>query len=284
MKYKFNDTEESHLQYWDQLVEASLKHPMLKPLVLRLVHTKVLDFPLSKLARILQYRPDHNDIASIASIVIDEYSKSEEKPFAVLQALTLLSVTDEIFARSSCRSIAAIIKSLEYQIPWLRAFLKKATGFVIVAQQKHLHPERVSLVFELFGALFETQIGWLQSEISNQAAILLGSQKVPIAIVNGLKPAVRYESSELHQWEGEHVRLMDLAAILLSVIEDPGPRLPCAVLKCVGPARKVAAIGCLSLPNLPTINSVISQRNKGKRAPAKPVVKSTRFPHLSVRH
>jgi hypothetical protein len=283
MRYKFND--EAHLFYWSLLADSALKHPMIRPMFLRLMQTTLRgDLPVSKLDRILQNRPDHNDVWAVANLVAEDYSKAAEKPFAFVQALIVMAVTDEILARTSCRALALVIKSFDCQIAWLRAFLKKLPGFVIASQQRHLQREKVGLVFEFLTHLYETQIGWLQSEISAQAAILLASQTVPMVVVNALKPAARSETVDVNKIETDGAKIMELGALLMSVMDESVTKLPCAVLKGVGPQRRVAPVGCASLPNFPPIRNVMSQRNRGKAPPAKPAVKATRFPHLSVRH
>jgi hypothetical protein len=284
VRYKFHDAP--YIDYWACLVDSSSKQILLRQMILRLMPANIFcDFPMVRMGRIiLENDPDPASIWAVANAISIAKTPGGEKPLCVIQSLAILSVKDEILARTCCKALSLLVQSSDRPIPWLVSFLKKATGFVIVAQHRRVSPYQVGLVFELFCALFTTQVAWLQSEISMQAAILLGSQKVPMAIVNSLKPAVRYETADLHQWVGDTVRTLDLNTIFLSVKEEPVPRLPCAILRDIVPQRRAGKIGSISLSSFPTTNSVISQRAKAKRSPAKPVVKTTRIAQLSIRH
>jgi hypothetical protein len=283
-KYRFSDS--AYIDYWFSFAEMAVKQIFLRPLVLRLMQTNFFcEFSMTTFGRILfQNHPDHNDIWVISNLISNSKSKTDDRPLSVLQSVALLSVTDEVLARTCCRSLPLLIKAMECEIPWLRSFLKKAAGFVIVAQNRQLCPYQVGLVIELFLALFKMQVDWIQSEISIQAAILLGSQKVPMAIVSVLKPAMRFETAELHQWEGAHGRELDLRTIFLSAREEPVPRLPFVQSNNICSRKRTARIGTISLPSFATINCVITQRAKARRCPAKPVLKNARFAQLSIRH
>ena len=57
------------------------------------------------------------------------------------------------------------------------------------------------MIFDLLKTLSNLSHEWLRNEVSRGAAILLASQKVPLAFVNSLRPSMHCDKSELIKWE-----------------------------------------------------------------------------------
>jgi hypothetical protein len=282
---KFRFGTEQYLDYWSLLIESSANQRALRQIILRFVPLNLFcDYSLAKLGRIiLQNCPDHNDIWGIAHAILTSKSKLSEKPLSVLQMTTVLSVTNEVLARTCSKALPLLIRAIDCQIPWMSSFIKKATGFVIIAQSRHLYSYQVGLVIELFSAMSRLQVEWLQADISTQAAILLGSQKVPMAIVNSLKPAIRYEAGDLTQWESQVDVSFDIDGMLASVKDEGTAKIQCTALRAMGTRKKGPKIGTISLPAISPVKAVISPRNRGKGG-SRLVIKPTRIARLQSWH
>jgi hypothetical protein len=120
------------------------------------------------------------------------------------------------------------------------------------------------------------QIDWLRSEISAAAAILRASQRVSMAVVNSLRPAIRYDPEDLRQWESEAANLICLSTMLLSVKEEaiPKPQKSAARAKIPKMAACSGRVGRHLIQGSPRSDVVIArQRSPG---PMRPIIRPNR--------
>jgi hypothetical protein len=270
---KFRFASEQYAGYWGQFVETSASHPMLKRLVMRVMNLNSLcDYSATKLARvILQHEPNQDEIWSIAAYLSQCQNKPIEKPVSILQSLFVMAVSDQIMARTCCKALPLLIRAIEGVIPWVVAFIRKVTGFVVMAQRRRECETDVGLVFELFTALYRTQIEWVQEEISRGAAILLASQKVTMALVAGFKPAIRYDPFDLHQWEIEAAKgyTICLSSMISTISEEPPPHPARSGVSLATRTQLPPKIVSLSIEFSPR-NGVINRTRNPKRAVVRP--------------
>ena len=136
------------------------------------------------------------------------------------------------------------------------------------------------MIFELFTTLYKMQIDWLQSEISTAAAVLLASQKVSIAVVNSLRPSIRYDPADLRQWDSEAAKMISLSTMLLSVKEDIIPKPQKGAARARIPKMASVSGGAVVrriTPANPRSDFVITR--KRSPGPMRPIIK----PNWSIR-
>jgi hypothetical protein len=189
----------------------------------------------------------------------------------VLQGMVVLAATNEVLARTCCKALSLLINAVDGVVPWLITFIRKAAGFVVIAQTRRECASEVALVFELFAALYRTQTGWIQNEISTAAAVVLASQKVSMATVAALKPALRYDPLDLRQWESEAAKgsAISLSSMLSSVQEEPPIRVVRSGVRPLLRQNPPPRIVCLSIDISPR-NNVLGRQRTLKRALVKP--------------
>jgi hypothetical protein len=270
---KFRFGSEQYLIYWSTFVEICVVHPMLRPMIIRVVCVNAqCGYSVTQLARVmLDHDPDHETVILMAECLAHSTNRQIEKSLLVLQGVVVLAVTNEIMARTCCRALPLLITAVDGVIPWLITFIRKAAGFVVMAQTRRECACEVGLVFELFTALYRTQMEWIQSELSTAAAMLLASQKVSMAIVAGLKPAVRFDLLDLQQWESEAAKgsAVSLSSMLSSVKEEPLVRVVRPAARPVARLQPSPKIVSLSIDISPRNLAIVRTRTL-KRALVKP--------------
>jgi hypothetical protein len=252
-------------------VGTCASNPPLKSMVMRVMHSNVFcDLSFGNIARGLVGKGlDSNDIWLMALSASQAHSRTNEKPFSLLQTITNLAVTNEVMARTCCKALPVLIMLFDGSIPWLATFIRKATGFVVIAQYRRECEKEVALVIELFTALYRLHIDWITSEIASAAALLLASHRVSIAMMIALKPALRYDADVLREWEAIAAQqsTMPLTSMLSSV-EESIPRVPQSRVK-PAPRRPSVKVVSFALDHSPRSAAIIRTRN-AKRALVKP--------------
>ena len=135
------------------------------------------------------------------------------------------------------------------------------------------------MIFKLFTTLYNMQIDWLQSEISTAAGVPLASQKVPIAVVDSLRPSIRYDRADLRQWESDAAKMISLSTMLLSVNEEAIPKpqnghARAAIPKMASPSGRVIGHRMSATPRSDLV--IARKRSPG---PMRPIV----GPNRSIR-
>jgi hypothetical protein len=269
---------EAYHNYWSLFIETSAGHSSLRRLMIRMVLSSSLcEYSRTTLVRVLlENSPDHEVIWAVANFLFPSDGSTLEKPISVLQWLAIGAVTNEIFARTFSKVISVMTRSFGTEVPWLIAFVRQATGFVILAQGRHECSLEVAMIFELFANLTRMGLDWLSEEISSAAAILLASQKVAIAVVNSLKPSARFDQADLRQWESDAARTICLSTMFLSIKEDvkTRPQKPftrCSVVKAAPGITRVVGL----MTNISPRSEAALGRKRGL-GPIRPVVRSFR--------
>jgi hypothetical protein len=254
-------------------IAACGSNNLLKSMVMRVMHSNVFyDLSIGLVARaLLGHGLDDSDIWLMALSASQSRGRANEKPLSLLQMITSLAVTNELMARTCCKALPILIMLFEGAIPWLSTFIRKATGFIIIAQHRRECAREVGLVVELFTVLYRLQIEWITSEIASSVAILLASQRVSIAMMSAFKPALRYDVDVLREWEAVAMQpsTAPLAAMLSSVTEEAMPRVPRTRVRPV-PRQHPVKVVSFGLEHSPRSSAVAARARNAKRALVKP--------------
>lgn len=196
---RFNISTEQLNNYVKLFAESSITNPLLKPFV----GPFVLSLNIETLSIIflsnlyLRNIPDQNDILFIERNLIN----SSENANSIILRLLSLSTTDKIYCATYLHAINSLKSLFASNMPSVSFFIKRAVGFIIIAKSRNSKRRTVSMIFDLLKTLSNLGHEWLKNEVSNGAAILLASQKVPLAFVNSLRPSIQCDKSELVKWE-----------------------------------------------------------------------------------
>lgn len=217
---------ESYTNHWNKFVETSCKVPYLRHLIeCSVAASQYCSCSLAHLSRaIFQNNPDPQDIWQMTNILVSR--RESEKPLSAVQYVLTTAATNEIFSRVCCKAAPIIIRSLDGRLTWVQQFIRKATGFVVISNARNEYRGRAMLVLDLFVALSKSDIDLIRQEVSNAAAVLLASQRVPMAIANALKPSMRLDTAALAQWTSEKATSIDLRTMLTANIDEKSPRPP----------------------------------------------------------
>ena len=263
--------------YCERLVDASMKVAVLRPLVELFAVT--IGYPLAMLyVHVFANSPDHNDIMFVA----DHFVRAQiAVPVRAIQKLSEMAVDDPILGRTCCLALERLMKQASESQKWMRAFVHKATGFVIIAQSRHECQTEVDLIMDFFVALSRTNVEWLKTLVSDAAATMMASQKVNMAMINILKPSVRFDNTAIQQWLDQKAQNIELRTMLKNVKEEKTPTPPKVTggtppprkAPCVNPRRSMS-LPVTVKPPLRKKTPVTYQRQKG--GPTIPVVKTNR--------
>lgn len=247
---------------WGQLVDLPFRAVGMKRPVMQAALAG--GYPLITLAQAaLQRSPASDDVWFVTTLIVGDEPRDYERPLPIVQAVTIYAATDAVLARTCCKALCLLLEGTCAEVPWLINFVRQAAGFVIVAQARHECGHQVGLVLELLAALAATRVDWLVAEVSAAAALLLASQRISLASASGLRPAVRFNTAELHSWiQADATNAVCLATMLLDVSEEPrtsarGPRCP------LGRA-------------VPATKSSVGMVNMRSRGPTRPVIRTNR--------
>jgi hypothetical protein len=254
--------QEQWLAGWAQLVDLPFRVAGMKRLVMQAA--LAAGYPPAALAQAaLQRSPACEDVWFATTLVVRDKQYDLERPLPIVQVVTVCAATDAILARTCCKALCLLLEGTCVEVPWLMSFVRRAAGFVIVAQARRECGPQVGLVLELLAALAATRIDWLVAEVSAAAALLLASQRISLASASGLRPAARFDTAELHSWiQADATNAVCLATMLLDVREEPragarGPRCPLARA-------------------LPATKSSVAMVNMRSRGPTRPVIRTNR--------
>ena len=274
--------------YVKDFADAAVSVPYLKkiigPALLSMNFPGISTFYVINL--LLQNKPDHNDFAYIAQIFssvssINSAFDEEIKPESIALQLLISASTDVVFCTTIIKIIPMIKKLYEKSIPSICLFIKNAVGFVIIARSNSIRCPNVSMILDIFRCLNDLGYDWLRNEVANAASILLASQKVPLAIVNALKPSIYCNKNELSKWEQaskNNNTIPNINSLLLNPIKEE-PSLPKAPTPPKVRTRNQAPrnIGKAAIPIAPI------QKPKSKariREVTKPLIKNSQSKFL----
>ena len=134
---------------------------------------------------------------------------------------------------------------------------------------------------DFFVALSRTNVEWLKTLVSDAAATMMASQKVNMAMINILKPSVRFDNTAIQQWLDQKAQNIELRTMLKNVKEEKTPTPPKVTggtppprkAPCVNPRRSMS-LPVTVKPPLRKKTPVTYQRQTG--GPTIPVVKTNR--------
>ncbi|OHT03412.1 hypothetical protein TRFO_06627 [Tritrichomonas foetus] len=200
-------------------------HFLRRMFVTFLLSLKLPNLSVSFISRLLlQNNPDHNDIDFITTHLIP--NNNHEKHTSIVLKMLSLAVTDMIISRSIIKSLNSLRKLFDSHIPIICTFIQNAVGFVIIAQANETCARHVSMIFDLLKALLNLNQDWLKNEVMKGAAILLASQKVPLAFANSLKPSMHCDKAELVKWEkmANNISFNDMMLLIENIKDDKGQK------------------------------------------------------------
>lgn len=187
--------------YAKEFTESSISNRYLRrfigPYILSL---KIPSLNASYISRLLlTSKFDHNDLLFIEKNLI---SNNTEKSTSILLQLLALSINDIIYSRTILRIITQFKPFFDSQNAQITSFINRVVGLIIIARSRNENQYQVSISFDLLKTLFfNVPNEWLRNDISRGAALMLASEKVPLAFCNSLRPSMHCDKSELVKWE-----------------------------------------------------------------------------------
>lgn len=254
----------------EKFIDASLRVPVLRPLVESF--SVSLGYPLAKLSTaVFAGTFDHNDV----SVIADQSVRSQGLvPVRTVQKLAETAAGNEVLGRTCCFALERILPLASDSQRWVKTFIGQAVGFVIIAQGRGECRNEVGMVMDVLAAMSRANVEWLKADVSEAAATLMASQTVNMAMVNALKPSVRFDGAAIQKWSGEKAQAVDLRTMLRDVREERAPAPP----KASGsvPPRKILPVHARRSMSMPGSLKLPAKKKTCQR-PTVPVVKANKL-------
>lgn len=244
---------------------------MLKRMAVRVaISGKLCSYSIARLSRILlKVCPDQHDLMGIRTMIKESSLSREGNMFSVLKDLIYKAIEDEVLARCSCLVIPSVLTFFLEPNPWVIDFFRKSVGFIIIAQRRREYGTRVALLLQLFSSVVKSGVTWVETEISACAATLLASQMVPMMYVNGLKPALKFDSGELALWQSEEALKIQMETML----SEANIQVELILRPKIGAGSSKGSVRSQPVRPAPGKNGLITGRGRGA---VKPVARPDR--------
>lgn len=105
-----------------------------------------------------------------------------------VQTLLQISTTSKAFSKVS-QSVLGDVFNYTGDFPWISGYLRKSANFVAAAISNGRFLRRAKSILDLYITLYNTEILWLRSVLSDVGGFLVATQKVPMATLLKLHPS-----------------------------------------------------------------------------------------------
>ena len=143
------------------------------------------DFKNEILVAVLQSLNCAEDVEFVASTILN---MQKTKAIPAVQLFLQTAGNNKIFSKICCKYLKQILTHTG-DIPWIHSFIKRATRFILMAHYNSVYLRKVKMLLDLFLVLYQTDLVWLQKDISNACGFLLSTERIPMPYLSKMQPS-----------------------------------------------------------------------------------------------
>lgn len=166
---------------------------------------------------ILKKSIDHNSILFMANY----YNKKEnlnnrsENCFQFIQLCLFQAVKDKILSKTICNVLPPLLIKARNETQWMTSFIKHICYFCVFALLKKKYMGRVILVVDLLSSIYNKVMESVQIEISNDAALMYATKRIPFSLICRLNPSPKFDKTIFHDLKARCNRETDFSKEIL---------------------------------------------------------------------
>lgn len=158
---------------------------------------------------------DHNSILLMANYFKENLSNRNENCFQFIQLCMFQAIKDKILSHTICALLPPLLVKARNETQWMISFIKHVCYFCVFALLKKKYMGRVILIVDLLSAIYNKVMESVQIEISNDAALMFATKKIPFTLICRLNPSPKFDKTIFHDLKARCNRETDFSKEIL---------------------------------------------------------------------
>lgn len=141
---------------------------------------------------------DHNSILFMATYYKENLNNRNENCFQFVQLCMFQAIKDKVLSHTICSLLPPFLIKARNETQWMISFVKHICYFCVFALLKKKYMGRVILIVDLLSAIYSKVMESVQIEISNDAALMLATKRIPFSFICRLNPSPKFDKTVFH--------------------------------------------------------------------------------------